>query len=149
MVIDMGYWTKVLKRIVILLFSIFGFYLLIKLSIFYMPFVIAFLIAMMIEPIIKFVYKRTRLNRKTSAILVLIVVSAILIGLIAWGIITLVSEAYDLLGGINDYTEKVYNKFQEVIDKFDFDRINLPEQITGVLQGSFQDVLRKCFKINK
>ena len=97
MVIDMGYWTKVLKRIIILLLSVLGFYLLLKLSIFYIPFVIAFAIAMLIEPIIKFVHQRTRFQRKTSAILVLIFVSAILIGLITWGIITLVSEAYDLL----------------------------------------------------
>lgn len=106
MVVDMGYWSKVIKRIAMLLFSILGFYLLIKLSIFYMPFVIAFAIAMLIEPIIKYVHKRTRLPRKTTAILVLIIVSAILIGLITWGIISIVSESYDLLAGIN----RIYRK---------------------------------------
>ncbi len=106
MVVDMGYWSKVIKRIAMLLFSILGFYLLIKLSIFYMPFVIAFAIAMLIEPIIKYVHKRTSLPRKTTAILVLIIVSAILIGLITWGIISIVSESYDLLAGIN----RIYRK---------------------------------------
>lgn len=106
MVIDMGYWTKVIKRIIILLLSALGFYLLIKLSIFYMPFVIAFAIAMLVEPIIKYVHKRTRLPRKTIAIIVLIIVSAILIGLITWGIISLVSESSELLGGIN----RIYRK---------------------------------------
>lgn len=101
MVIDMGYWAKVIKRILALLLSLLAFYLLIKLSIFYMPFVIAFIFAMLIEPIIKYVHNRTRFPRKTTAILVLIIVSAILIGLIAWGIIAIVSESYDLLGGIN------------------------------------------------
>lgn len=101
MVIDMGYWAKVIKRILALLLSLLAFYLLIKLSIFYMPFVIAFILAMLIEPIIKHVHNRTSLPRKTTAILVLIIVSAILIGLIAWGIIAIVSESYDLLGGIN------------------------------------------------
>ena len=38
MVIDMNYWSKVLKKIVILLFSILGVYLAFKLVIFYMPF---------------------------------------------------------------------------------------------------------------
>lgn len=147
MVIDMGYWTKVLKRIVVLLLSILGFYLLIKLSIFYIPFVIAFAIAMLIEPVIKLVHQRTRLHRKTSAIIVLIIVSAVLIGLITWGVVTLVSEAYDLLGGINGYTEKIYSKFQQLTANFNFDRINLPEQLTGVVQGSLQDVVGNASKL--
>lgn len=145
MVIDMGYWTKVLKRLFTLALSILGFYILIKLSIFYIPFVIAFLIAMLIEPIIKYVQKRTRWERKTSAILVLIIVSAILIGLIVWGIFSLVSEAYDLLGGLNGYTEKMYNKFQSITSRIQLNSLSLPEEITGVIQNSTQDILRWCF----
>lgn len=106
MVIDMGYWSKVIKRIVMLLLSILSFYLIIKLSIFYMPFVIAFAIAMLVEPIIKYVHKRTRLPRKTTAILVLVIVSTILVGLVIWGIISIISESYNLLAGIN----RVYRK---------------------------------------
>ena len=147
MVIDMGYWTKVLKRILILSISVLGFYLLIKLSIFYIPFVIAFAISMLIEPVIKVVHQRTRFHRKTSAVIVLIIVSSTLIGLISWGIITLVSEAYDLLGGINGYTEKIYSKFQGITSNFNFDRINLPEQITGVIQGSLQDIVGNASKL--
>lgn len=144
MVIDMGYWTKVLKRIFALLLSVLGFYILIKLSIFYIPFVIAFLIAMLIEPVIKYVQKRTRFARKTSAIIVIVIVSAILIGLIVWGIIALVSEAYDLLGGLNGYTEKMYNKFQNIISNIKLDSIALPQEITDIIQNSTQDILRWC-----
>ena len=142
MVVDMGYWSKVIKRIVMLLFSILGFYLLIKLSIFYIPFVIAFVFAMLIEPLIKSLHKRTRLSRKTSAILVLIIVAAILIALITWGIITLITESYSLLGGINGYTEKIYNQFQNIVSSINLDRFSLPKEITGIIQNSFQDILR-------
>ena len=107
MVVDMGYWSKVLKRIFILFLSIVGFYILIKCSIFYMPFVIAFIIAMLIEPLVKRVHKKSKLSRKTSAIIVLIIVSAILIGIITWGVITLVSESYNFLGKINEYSENI------------------------------------------
>lgn len=147
MVVDMGYWSKVIKRIFILLLSIIGFYLLIKCAMFYIPFVIAFIIAMIIEPIIKHVHKKTKLPRKTSAIIVLIVVSAILIGIIAWGVITLVSESYNLLGRINEYSEKIYGQFQWIMSKFNFDRINIPEQITGIMQSSTQDVIGNVSKM--
>lgn len=147
MVIDMGYWWKVVRRLFVLLLSILGFYILIKCSIFYMPFVIAFIIAMLIEPIIKRVHKKTKLPRKTSAIIVLIIVSAILIGAIAWGIIALVSESYNLLGKINEYSEKIYSQFQWIMSKFNFDKINVPEQITGIIQNSTQDVIGNVSKV--
>ena len=85
MIIDMGYLSKVFKRIVVLLFSVLLLFLAVKLSIFYMPFLIAFIIASLIEPIIRFVKKHTKLQRKTSAIIVLVTVSVIIIGMIAWG----------------------------------------------------------------
>lgn len=147
MVVDMGYWSKVLKRIFILFLSIVGFYILIKCSIFYMPFVIAFIIAMLIEPLVKRVHKKSKLSRKTSAIIVLIIVSAILIGIITWGVITLVSESYNFLGKINEYSEKIYNQCQWIMDKFKFERIHIPEQITSIMQNSTQDVIGNVSKM--
>ena len=44
MIIDMSYWTKVLTRIVYVLIILIGLFLAFKLSIFYMPFLIAFVI---------------------------------------------------------------------------------------------------------
>ena len=43
MVIDMGYWTRVSKKIFILFITILGLYLAFKLAIFYIPFLIAFI----------------------------------------------------------------------------------------------------------
>ena len=112
-----------------------------------MPFVIAFAIAMLIEPIIKYVHKRTKLPRKTSAIIVLIIVSAILIGIIAWGIITLASEAYNMLGGINEYSEKIYSQFQSLIQNINLDKINMSDKITEIMQNSMQDIITNISKM--
>lgn len=101
MVIDMGYWYKVFKRITIVILTAIGIYLLFKLAIFYTPFLIAFIIALMLEPIIKTIMKKFKLTRKLSAIIVLIVAFTIIIGLIIWGISSLVSEASNLLSGLN------------------------------------------------
>lgn len=101
MVIDMGYWTRVIKKILILLFTILGLYLSFKLAIFYTPFLIAFIFSVIIEPIIKWVHKKTKLTRKVSAISVLILVSSLIIGLLIWGITSLISESSNLLSGLN------------------------------------------------
>ncbi|MDR0978466.1 MAG: sporulation integral membrane protein YtvI, partial [Lachnospiraceae bacterium] len=65
-----------------------------------MPFLIAFIISLMVEPIIRRVQKKTKLTRKTGAVLVLLIVFAIIIGLIAWGIASIASEASALLRGL-------------------------------------------------
>lgn len=141
MVIDMGYWTKVTKRIFILVLTIIGIYLAFKLAIFYMPFLIAFIISLLIEPLIKFVNKRTRLTRKTSAIIVLIVVSVLLIGLLVWGITSLIHEATNLLQGLNTYIENAYNQVQNLISNIDFNKLKIPEEVTSAIQNSLWDFI--------
>ena len=110
MVIDMGYWTRVIKKIIILLFTILGLYLAFKLAIFYTPFLIAFIFSLMIEPIIKWVNKKTKFTRKISAILVLVFVSCLVIGLLIWGITSLISESAHLLSGLNRICRKTLYK---------------------------------------
>ncbi len=78
MVVDMGYWSKVFKRLIVLILTIIGLFLAFKLAVFYMPFLIAFIISLLIEPLIKFVNRKTSLTRRTSAIIVLVVVAGIL-----------------------------------------------------------------------
>ena len=141
MVIDMGYWTKVSKRIIVLFFTILGIYLAFKLAIFYMPFLVAFIISLLIEPLIKFVNKRTRLTRKTSAIIVLVFVSILLIGLLVWGIAGLINEASNLLQGLNSYIEGAYNQIQNVISNIDFKKLKIPENVSDVIQNSIWDFI--------
>ena len=79
MVIDMNYWRKVSINIIALLLSILAVYLGFKLAIFFMPFLIAFIISLILEPVIRFFMKKTKLKRKTSSIIVFIIALAIII----------------------------------------------------------------------
>ncbi len=141
MVVDMGYWTKVSKRLLVLIFTIIGIYLAFKLAIFYMPFLVAFIIALLIEPLIKLVNKKTSLTRKTSAIIVLLLVSLILIGLLTWGITSIISETTNLLQGLNNYIETAYNQVQNIISNIDFNKLKIPEEVTKVIQNSLWDLI--------
>lgn len=141
MVIDMGYWTKVSKRILVCILTIIGIFLAFKLAVFYMPFLVAFIISLLIEPMIKFVNRKTSFTRKTSAIIVLIVVSAILIGLLVWGITSIISEATNLLQGLNSYIEMAYNQVQNIISSIDFNKLKIPEEVTRVIQNSLWDFI--------
>ena len=147
MVIDMGYFTKVIKNIIILIFTLLFIYLSFKLAIFYVPFLIGFIISLLIEPIIKFISKKTKLQRKTSAILVLLFIFTILISLIVWGVITIVTESTNLLQNINFYIEKIYNQIQKYLNNIDLNKIEIPSQVISVIETSANNFLEFITKI--
>ena len=53
-----------------------------------------------------------------------------------WGIVSLISEASNLLQGLNGYVEKAYMLFQNFTNKFDFNKIRLPNEINTIIQNS-------------
>lgn len=136
MVIDMNYWGKVLKNIIIVLITVVGIYLAFKLAVFYMPFLIAFILSLIIEPIIKLIMKKTKLKRKTSAIIVFILSFAIIIGLIVWGTTTIITEASKLLENLNAYFDMAVEFVETFINKIDITRWNIPENVMNTIQNS-------------
>ena len=145
MVYDVSYWTRVLRRILYVIFILLGLYIGLKLSIFYMPFLIAFIISLMIEPAIKYIMKKTNLTRRTSSIIIFAIVSIIILGSLSWLIITLFSESSSLLQGLNDYFEKAHEIFDNFMTSFDFDKIHLSDEILSVIQNSTGDILNNIY----
>lgn len=141
MVIDMNYWGKVIKNIVVLAISILGVFLGFKLAIFYMPFLIAFIISLILEPMIKWIMKKTKLKRKTSSIIVFIIAIGIIIGLLTWGIASLISEIGNLLSNFNEYVDTAYNTIQSLIINFDFSKFQIPESVMSAIQNSAMQFL--------
>ena len=140
MIIDIGYWRKVIRRILGFALAILIICILLKLSVFYIPFLIALAISMLIEPIIKWVNKKTKLERKKSAIIVLFGVFAIIIGILSIGITSLISESSNLLTGLNDYIDIVYDKTQEMINSINFDGFDGREEVNAIIQNSTRNI---------
>lgn len=114
-----------------------------------MPFLIAFVLSMLIEPIIRFFMRKIKLKRRTSAIIVFIIVIGIITGLISWGIITLIQETSNMLTGLNEYFEKTYIQIQNIISKSEFSKIQIPEEIQTIVQngaGDFLDTISTWLK---
>lgn len=146
MVIDMNYWSKVIRNIIVLLLSVLAVFLGFKLAIFYMPFLIAFIISLLLEPIIRFIMKKTKLKRKTSSIIVFIIAIAVINGLLTWGIASLISEASDILSNFNEYADTITNTIQNLISDIDFSRIQIPENVMNIIQNSAMEFLGAATK---
>ena len=134
----MKYFRKVTKNIFIVILTLLFIFLSFKLAIFYAPFLIGFVISLIIEPLIKFINKKTKLTRKTSAVIVLLLIFSILIGLIIWGTIILITESTNLLQGLNVYVENIYNKIQELIKNI---KINIPNEVTNIFNNSASKII--------
>lgn len=141
MIINISYWTRVLKNIIYVLFLLIGLFIALKLSIFYMPFLVAFIISLIIEPAIKFIMKKTNLTRRTSSIIIFVIAITIILGSLIWLIITLFSESSSLLQGLNDYFDKAYLQFQGLISSLNFDKIHLSDELLNLIQNSTGDIL--------
>ncbi len=101
MILDTRYWTNVLKRIVYVVFLLGSTILAFKLAVFYMPFLVAFILALIIEPLIKKIMNNFKLSRRASAIIIFVLVALIILGSLIWAGITIFSEASNLLQGLN------------------------------------------------
>ena len=140
-------YSKIGKNCLILILGILLFYFGIKLSLFYMPFLIGYIISILIEPLIRFLKNKTNISRKTSSIIVLVLVFVILIAIMSWGVITLINEMSNFLGGINIYFEKIINLTQYIWKWLG--QFNLPEDINYLLQNSVTEIFSELSNLLK
>lgn len=129
----------ILKKFLIILIMVVLFFLTYKLSIFYIPFIIAYLISLIVEPCIKWINKKTHISRKVSSIIVLATIFLILIGLIIFGGAKLVSEATNLLGGLNTYLDKILKFINDI--KKNLTNFNLSKEVINIFEKSTTDFI--------
>lgn len=140
---NLEYCCNLGKKIACILLSLLGLYVALKLAVFYMPFLIAFIISLIMEPAIKKLMKKFNLTRKMSSIIIFILVFAIIVGSLIWGITVLASESSNLLSGLNLYVDKAYTQMQGMIENFDFDRFHFPKEVMNIIKNSSEEILYK------
>ena len=141
MIIDVGYWTRILKNILLFTISLVLIFLSFKLAIFYTPFLIGFIISLLVEPLIRAVARKTKLERKKSAIIVLIIIFGLILGLLSWGVITLLTESSNLLKGLNNYIQIIYSKINEYMEIIKNGNSKIPVEILTIFEKSTDKVI--------
>lgn len=137
------YWTSVSKRILGVLLAIFCLWGSFKLIVFYLPFLIAFIISLIMEPWIRWIMKRFKLSRKISAIIVFIITFGLIIALLSFGIGSLISESTNLLDKFNDYYDLISLKIDNIINGMNFSRFKMPAEISQIVQNASSSVLER------
>lgn len=145
MVSDMNYWSKVLKKIFSFILTLLILLLIMKLSIFYMPFLIALVLAIFIEPAIKFLMKHLKWTRRTSSIFVIAISIIAILGIVTFGAVTLFNESSKLLQGSDLY----FNKAKSLIDNITGSEgllEKLPEELQSSVKNAENDLIETASK---
>ena len=140
------YYSRILFKTGVLIFTLVLLYLAYKFAMFYVPFIIAFLIATMIEPLIKFFMNKCKMKRKASATISLILVVVIIGSLLAVLISAIISESKVLLNNLNSSMDGVYSWGMELINNFTSGEIVIPQDWISTVQDSLGSIIntRKC-----
>ena len=141
MVIDMNYWTKVLRKLIVLVISLFAIYLCFKLAVFYMPFLIAFVISLLLEPAIRFFMKKCKLKRKVSSIIVMVVIIGLILGILIWIVSTLITEGSNLLDNLGVYFTNASNLIQKFFNGENLKRLGIPGNVIVTIEKSATELL--------
>lgn len=141
MIIDLNQWSKVIKKLLYFLFLILIIYIILKLAYFFMPFLIALIIANCIEPLIQKISKRTELLRKTSAIIALLLIFAIIIGVLSFCTFLIISEASDLLKNFGDIGQAITDTITNISDMLKLENVNISEEVKNLITNNTNDLI--------
>jgi sporulation integral membrane protein YtvI len=124
---------RIIRLILIIIGSLAGLFTVVKVSYYLAPFIIAFLLASLMEPIIRLLMKRARFSRKAAAPLVLLLVLFLLGFIITMVILKLISELKSLSPFIPGFFNDLFNNITVLINKSTDAYSWLPPEITGNL----------------
>lgn len=129
------YYFKIISKIAVMVVGILLIYLSLKVTIFYMPFVIALIVASIAEPIIKLLMKKTKLKRKSASIISLIIILSVIILIITILATSLINESIKLINNVGIYTKDLYNIGVEKIEELQSGKIQIPNEIMQIFQN--------------
>lgn len=116
------------SALLVLLFIIF---LLPKLLIYFLPFVIGYIISVAANPIVHFLEKKVKIVRKHSTAVIIILTIAALIGLIYFGALILITQFKSLSNDLPEMIDSYKEQFDEIGNKFN----KLYDHMPAFLQG--------------
>lgn len=134
------YWFKVGKKLLSVILVLFGLFLTFKCAVFLLPFVIALIINKITEPLVRLMTDKLKFNRKIAVIISIILVIAILGSVIAFSVVKLTEEIYELSVNLPGYINTITPTITSVISEVETIFVDLPEPVTEQYYTAINDI---------
>lgn len=131
----------ILKKVGIFLGTLLLLFLICRFALFFMPFLIAGIIAIMIEPIIKFCMNKLKFSRRVSSFIIVTLTIILILVLVVWGGSKLVSELLKFSGNIAPTITKATEFVNHLTDQVTAEFEEIPEQVVTTLKTSIIDFI--------
>lgn len=135
------YYIKIFSKFAIFAFIILAIFGLYKLAVFYMPFVIALIIASIAEPLIKFFMKKCKMKRKLASTISLLIIVILITIILTLLISSIVSESIKLIENLNVYATNAYNYGMNILKDIQEGRIQIPQEVIDIVEKSYSGLL--------
>jgi len=109
-------------------------YIVFRLSIFFLPFVIAGILALLVEPVIRGMVSRLKIPRKFAVLLTLLVILGLLGLLVTLAVLRLSKEIVGLSSTLPQTLAVLYDQLRVELGKISTIYFNLPEEVTRHIQ---------------
>lgn len=129
---------KILKSVLLYVLAILGIFILLKLFVFYLPFLIGFVFAQILEPSIRFLMSKN-IVRKNASIIVVFTFFIFLISILLLGSTFIISETTNLLGNFNEYINQATDFINWVGEYVNLDKLNLNPEIKNIFESTAVD----------
>lgn len=136
-----------LRLLLIIGGTVLGMLLFFKSILYIAPFIIAFALSSLMEPLIKFLIKKVKLNRKASTIISLLLVMSIIGLLLAFLISRIYQEALSLYEIMPVYSENIYNNIKDFISRASDIYLKLPDEVTKSAEGMITNLTTKLSEV--
>ena len=137
---------KIFKGVLFYIFSFLGIFILLKLFMFYVPFLVGFIIAQILEPIIRFIMKKTKLERKLACIIVVFTFFIFLIVLLFLGGVFIISETSSFLANFNEYLNRMTEGINTIAKYINISKLNLNPELKNIFGNTTIDFINTFAK---
>lgn len=124
--------VNLMIAVIVLLLTIF---LLPRLLVFFMPFVIGWLIAAMANPLVQFFEKKLKIKRKAVSVVVIVLVIAAVVGAVYWILVKLVSQGIEFITDLPTIWQNFEADLEQVGEKWQMFYKRLPLNVQDTLKS--------------
>lgn len=138
---------KVAERVGIFIGTLVLLFLICKFAMFFMPFLVAGIIALLIEPVIKFGMNKLKLSRRLSSFVAIILTILLLGGIVCWGGTKLISELLKLSSNIAPAITAATEFVDKITNEISMQYAEIPLQVITTVENSVIDLIGTLGKL--
>jgi sporulation integral membrane protein YtvI len=134
---------KTLFTVLRLLLIALGVFIMLKIGGYLVPFILAFIFASMIEPLVKFIETKLKISRKIGSVFSILVVLGVILTFLGFIISRLVKEIINFSSSLNITADNISNFINNIIEKANDFFIGLPIEIADGINSMLTDITSK------